>query len=430
VQQSCFVGTNPNVAGQAKGTPIHAYQSASVLVENSDFESGGFNGVWVQQYAGNYSTGNTIRILNNRIHNVDSRLSDGKGGYLTSQAGGFSHGIILSDVYGVPGIEIAWNQIINEPYQSRVEDSINIYQSSGTTASPMQVHDNYIQGGYAADPANANGLGYTGAALITDGAQTDPARTTSFLKIHDNQAVSVGNSGIAIAMGHDIEMYSNRVVSSGQLTDGTNITTSYAAGMSHWDWQYAPPATPPASFGNNSVHDNLSGLRRENNGSWERSDYYMPVSPAVSFNNAQWTPTTADAPTLTDEADELLGWNEKLISQEATVGSQLVVPPVNGSVNIVSGNNQSGPANTALPLPLVVQIVNPGSGPVAGVSVSFMIATGNGAATRHFAVTDSNGLASSGIVLGAAAGAVHVNVIAAGYSGASFSQSIALGGQR
>ena len=160
--------------------------------------------------------------------------------------------------------------------------------------SPMQIHDNYLHGVYAADPANANALGLSGSGFTTDGsAQTDPNQTTSFLKIHDNQAVSIGNSGIGIAIGHDIEMYNNRIVSSGQLSDGTNITVSYAAGMAHWNWRYPPPAPLPANFGNNSVHDNISGLRRMTNGGvWERFDYYIPVTPTTSFNNAQWSPAT------------------------------------------------------------------------------------------------------------------------------------------
>lgn len=422
VEQSCFVGTNPNVAGRAKGTPIHTYQAASVLVENCDFESGGYYGVWVQQYLGDHTLNNTIKILNNRIYNVDGRFSDGNGGYLANQYG-FSHGIILSDVYGVPGVEIAWNQIINEPYQSGGEtDLINVYESSGTLASPMQIHDNYLQGGYAANPANANALGYSGSGFTTDGsAQTDPSQSTSFLKIHDNQAVSMGNAGISIAIGHDLEMYANRVVSSGQLSDGTNITTTYAAGMAHWDWRYPPPAAPPGNFGNNSVHDNLSGLRRLGIGGWERFDYYIPVPPVVSFNNAQWAPTTAAGPTLTDEADELLLWHEKLMAHGATVGSSMVVPSVNGRVDIVSGNNQVGSPNAALSAPIVARVMNQAGAPVAGVSVSFMVTTGNATTSQHFAVTDASGLTQSGIVLGTAPAGVQVSTIAAGYAGASFS---------
>ena len=341
VQQSCFVGTNPNVLGKSKGTPIHVYQAVSVLVDHSDFDSGGYYGVWVQEYVGNHSLNNTIRILNNRIHNVDGRVSDGNGGYLTTQDTPYSHGIILSDVHGVPGIEIAWNQIINEPYQSGVGDSIDIFESSGTPTSPMQVHDNYIQGGYEADPARANEFSYFGSAFTTDGfAQTDPALATSFLKIHDNQAVNFGNNGITIAIGHDIEMHANRAISSGQLADGTNITTAYGSSIGHYDWQIEPPGM----FGNNSVHDNLSGTRRYRNGAWERWDYYFGVPPTIEFNNARWTPTTASDPTVIDEANEFLLWREKLASHGIVVGSQWTSagPPPTVATGVASGITQTG----------------------------------------------------------------------------------------
>jgi len=410
VQQSCFVGANPNVQGMSKGTPIHVYQAVSVRVERCDFDSGGFFGVWVQLYIGDHTPNNTIKILNNRIHNVDGRFSDGNGGYLTTEDTGYTHGIILSDVHGVPGIEIAWNQIINEPYQSGVGDSIDIFESSGTPASPMQVHDNYIQGGYEADAGRTSEFPYYGSAFTTDGfAQTDPALATSFLKIHDNHAVNFGNVGISIAIGHDIEMYANRAISSGQLADGTNITTTYADGVQHFDWQ----VEPPGMFGNNSVHDNLSGMRRYRNGAWERFDYYFGVPPAIEFNNAQWTPTTASDPTVTDEANEFLLWNEKLIAHSVTVGSQFVTPPLRGSLQLVSGNNQVGSSNTMLPAPIVVRAVDATDAPLAGVNVAFMITTGNAAPTHHFAMTDSNGLASSSIVLGTAPATVQGDVIAA-----------------
>lgn len=417
IKQSSFRGINPNVAGKAKGSPIHAFQAANLIVENNDFEAGGFFGVWVQQYSGNRTPNNTIKIRNNRIHNVDGRFSDGQGGYRTNQNGA-CHGIALSDVYGVPGIEIAWNEIINEPYQSGGEiDLINIYESSGTLASPMQIHDNYLQGEYAADPANANALGLTGSAFVTDGsAQTDPDKTTSFLKIHHNQAVSVGSSGIGIAIGHDIEMYNNRIVSSGQLSDGTNITVSYSAGMQYLNYRYPPPAVLPPNFGNNSIHDNVSGLRRMTTGGvWERFDYYNQVPPTTSFNNAAWSPATNAAPTLTDEANERLLWEEKLITQGITIGSQLVAPAIKGSLQIVSGNNQVGLPNSNLAAPVVMRALNGAGAAVAGLNVSFMIATGSSTATPHFVVTDSNGMASTQIHLGGALGKIKVNVLAVGF---------------
>jgi uncharacterized protein (TIGR03437 family) len=421
IQNSCFVGSNPNVAGTAKGSPIHAFQAASVDVENCDFLGGGYYGIWIQQYGGDHTLNDTIRIVNNRIRNVDGRFSDGRDGYQTSPDNGGAHGIILSSVNGVPGIEIAWNEIVNQPGQSGGNpDSVNIYESGGTLASPASIHDNYFQGSYAADPGRADALGFVGSDFTTDGtAQTDPALTTSYLRIHHNQAVSTGNVGMSIAIGHDIEMYSNRVISSGQIADGTNISASYSTGLDHWDWRYPPPVAPPANFGNNSVHDNVSGLRRQRNGAWERADFYIPVTPAVSGNNTSWTPSTPDAPTLTDEANERLLWNEKLLLNGVTIGSSLIPPALQGSVQIVSGNNQVAAPGESLPAPVSIRVVTTGGAPVSGVSVAFSVITGNATADRHFAVTDPNGVAGSTIVLGSAPAAVQVTASAIGYAPAS-----------
>ena len=416
VQQSCFVGTNSNAAGKYKGTPVWVQNSVSVVIENCDFEGGGSNGIWVQGYIGDHTLNNTIEIRKNRIHNMDGRVSDGNGGFLSTHQ--ISHAIHLSEIHEVPGVEIAWNQIVNEPYQSAIDDSINIYNSSGTAASPMQIHDNYIQGGYEPDPSSANTLNYAGAAITTDGDyQTDPGVATGFLKIHDNQAVSQSRGGLNIALGHDMEIYLNRVVSHGQLIDGTNYSFSNGSGINQANYRN----DPPGAFGNNSFHDNLSGMRLYQKGAWVRFlDYFWSVPAASESNDQRWTPISADAPTLADEANERLRWDEKLIANSIAVGSFLVDPALQGSVQLVSGNNQVGQPSSVLPAPLVVRVVNLSGAPVAGVSISFMVATANGTVNNHFSVTDGTGTASTGLTLGAAPAEAQVNVIAHGYASATF----------
>ena len=419
VQQSCFVGTNPNVAGQYKGSAVWAQNAARVLVESCDFESAGKVNIFVEGYVGNNTLNNSITILNNRISNVDGRPSDGNGGYLTTNRY-LAHAIQLADVHGVPGIEIAWNQIINQPYESAVDDSINMYDSSGTPAIPLLLHDNYIQGGYEPDPTTANEYNYGGEGIQMDGSyQTDPSLVTSFVKIYNNQTVSESRGGLSASVGHDIEFYSNRVVSSGQLADGTNYSLANGSGFSHQDYQN----DPPPAFGNNSFHDNLAGMRLLQNGNWQRRDYYWSVPPAVDLNDLSWTPATGAAPTPTDEANELLLWNEKLIANGITVGSSLVTPTLSGSVQMVSGNSQAGAPSSTLAAPLVARVVNSSGTPAAGVNVSFMVASGNATASQHFGITDTNGLVSTGVVLGTS-GAVQVNVIAVGYSRTTFNATI------
>jgi hypothetical protein len=157
VRESCFVGTYPIAAGTGKGNAMHFWRPANVIVEHNDLENvggyvlGSVTGgavIWVQEYSGNRTLDNTVKIRFNRFRNLDGRISDGMGGYLTTHTSQWSTGIHPSNVSGVPSMEIAWNQIINEPYRSGIGDSINIFDTSGTAESPMRVHDNYIQGGW------------------------------------------------------------------------------------------------------------------------------------------------------------------------------------------------------------------------------------------------------------------------------------------
>jgi len=326
VRESCFVGTYPIAAGTGKGNAMHFWRPANVIVEHNDLENvggyvlGSVTGgavIWVQEYSGNRTLDNTVKIRFNRFRNLDGRISDGMGGYLTTHTSQWSTGIHPSNVSGVPGMEIAWNQIINEPYRSGIGDSINIFDTSGTAESPMRVHDNYIQGGWDSDPTNGDGFMYFGSAITTDGFfQTEPSLTTGFVKMHGNQAVGFGNLGISTALGHDVEMYDNRVVSSGQLIDGTSSATSYATGIQHINWR----DNPPSAFFNTSVHDNLSGARKRRNGNWERNDYYFGVPATVATNNAHFSPFSASWPTPDDEIDEYARWISKLNSQNLRVG--------------------------------------------------------------------------------------------------------------
>jgi hypothetical protein len=61
------------------GLPF-GFRSVSVLEEHCDFEDTGF-GLWVGGCVGNGTLSNTVTIRYNRFHNLDPRVSDGKGGY-------------------------------------------------------------------------------------------------------------------------------------------------------------------------------------------------------------------------------------------------------------------------------------------------------------------------------------------------------------
>jgi hypothetical protein len=324
IQNDCFVGTNPNVYGAGKGSPVRIQNPTVAIVEHNDFESTGGNGISIQEYWGNFNATNPVRVRYNRFRNIDGRYSNGADGYLTNVNGEYSHAVIFSLVKHVPGMEISWNQIINVAGQSQDTDSINVFSSSGVPASPLLVHDNYVQGQYAANPANPDGLSYSGTGIVTDDQEgiTDPANATSYVNIFSNQVVSIALAGISISAGNNNTSYGNRVVSSGQLADGTNISSVNAAGVGTNNYLKEPSGV----YGNNSVHDNFSGVRRTRSSGWNRQDYYFGV-PVTTFNNASLQPATSTSPAVADEQAEFSRWSAKLFANGITVGSTLLTAP-------------------------------------------------------------------------------------------------------
>jgi hypothetical protein len=321
IQNDCFVGTNPNIRGTAKGSPIRIQNPTDLVVEHSDFVSTGGNGISVTEYWGDFTAADTIKVRYNRFFDVDGRYSDGAGGYLANENGFPSHAVILSLVKGVPGIEIAWNQVINTPGSSQDTDSINLFSSSGTKASHLSVHDNYVQGQYAANPTNPDGLNYNGTAIVTDDLPgiTDPAAATRFVDISSNQVVSIALAGISISAGNNNAMYDNRVVSSGRLSDGRVISSINAAGVGTNNYLNEPAGV----YGNNSAVGNVSGTFRPS-ASLKRQDFYFGVAPYYAASNTSFLPVSDTRPTTADEASELAAWQLKLSSQRITVGSTLL----------------------------------------------------------------------------------------------------------
>ena len=118
---------------------------------------------------GEIATGSRpVTILNNRGRNMLGLESDGNNGYLPGETNWqWAHAIQFSAMASVPGIRIAWNEIINYPYQSLVNENVNMFDAGGTSSSPAEFHDNYIQGAYAYNPVIDS---YNGGGFVTDGS--------------------------------------------------------------------------------------------------------------------------------------------------------------------------------------------------------------------------------------------------------------------
>lgn len=85
-------------------------------------------------------------------------------------------------------------------------------------------------------------------------------------------------------------------------------------------------------------------------------------------------------------------------------------------LSIVSGDDQTGPVSTELPLPLVVVLKDGGGNPVPGAAVSWVIGAGGGSVTPTTSTTDAAGQAAAAWTLGGTPG-VNNNTVSAVVSG-------------
>lgn len=97
-------------------------------------------------------------------------------------------------------------------------------------------------------------------------------------------------------------------------------------------------------------------------------------------------------------------------------------------LTIVSGDDQQGPVNTELPLPLVVQVKDGGGNAVAGVAVSWVIGAGGGSVTPATSTTDAAGQATAAWTLGGTPGPNNtVNAVVSGIGVVEFSATAIAG---
>ncbi|MDX1900508.1 MAG: hypothetical protein SFW66_00715 [Gammaproteobacteria bacterium] len=317
-------GLNPNVKNKQKGAFVTATSPANLLVKNCTITGTRF-GIYVAGYT---SGSGTVKILQNIINNTDGRYSDGAGGYIM-QGDMRAHAIQLNGVRGAPGVEIAWNQIINVPFQSETNDMVNIYSNGGSSNNHLKIHDNFIQGCL---PANPGTDAESGVGIITDGSSSDSATTaTSFVDIYNNQLTMMANQGLATAAGHDNNIFNNRVISAGKLSNGTVYATPAGNGAYNWNAQKQSTGT----FFNNHVHDNLFGfLRKSSSGGTARSDWWLPGQNFADEGNIHFTPNNNSSPTLQDEANEFASWQKKLAENNIHPG----INDDSGTIQIVNSS--------------------------------------------------------------------------------------------
>ena len=297
VRNTIGIGLNPNAAGMVVGRFLDVDGFVNIVATNNYLESTG--GIYVSNYLGNRTPGQTVKVIGNVAKNIDGRASNGKGGWLLGSPDSdfYRQFFQINGVKNLAGIEVAWNQVVNELGRSRVEENINIYASSGTPGSPIAIHDNYIQGAFASDSVDARD--YTGGGIMVSD------NGSCYVQAFNNQIVGVGQQGITISSGHDNSFFNNRIISSGLDPNGVPLPYSNT-GAAIWN------ANNESGFARNSGYNNLIGWvgpKGVRNDSW---------TPAAS----RWTGNVAWVGKITPatEAAEWNLWLDKLGKQGVVVG--------------------------------------------------------------------------------------------------------------
>jgi hypothetical protein len=280
-------GLTPTADNVRQGRFFDANNFKNARIEHNYMEQ--TSGIYLASYTGDRSVNQTVKVLYNQAREIDGRYRNGGKEFVQF--------VQFNALQGLRGIEIAWNEVINTPNKSAVEDNINLFHSNGTADSPILIHDNFIKGGY---PTPATAEGYSGGGiLLGDGYPTSLANSPGFAKCYNNQVVNMMNYGIALANGHDIEIYNNRVVSSGHV-DGQYFVSANV-GMYTWNSSKVTPTDASDDvFFNISVHDNQIGYVKkgnwqDRNDMWFRNIHFnnnnvsLPNPITVQTEEAEWT---------------------------------------------------------------------------------------------------------------------------------------------
>ncbi|WP_157887198.1 Ig-like domain-containing protein [Hymenobacter sp. PAMC 26628] len=314
-------GLAPSVDNQAPGRFIDSYRAQRLVVEHNELVQ--TSGIVVNRWSGTGGGGQTLTVRYNRVRNIDGRWRNGGSAR--------SSFLILNTVQHLAGVDVAYNEVINAPNQSLVEDNINLYNSSGTADSPVHVHDNFVRGAY---PFPATDGQFTGTGLTTDGDAGTMDGAAAYIEADHNQFVSTCNAAMNIAAGHDVYYHDNRLVTSGLLPDGSRLQATYAAtAVFNYYQQLA------SLFFNNRIENNVIGFVR-----WGANNPF-PDRQDLSPGNCDACTGTVHLPnpvTLATEDNEGALWAQKLQQNGVVVG----------------------PLGAAAPAPPVVvatgQVVNPG----------------------------------------------------------------------
>ncbi len=268
-----------------------------VVIENNHFAS--TTGIWVIG-DGQVGAAQTLRMTGNRVRNVT-------GGH---------NAVAITDFKGVPGLEVAWNEVINEPFKSYQEDVILTYKLEASAADPARLHSNFIDGAYSRNPRTDDSTG----SGINAGDSSDSLTGNRFVYAYDNHVVRPVNVGMFIAAGSNNLLYGNRILRSGLLPDGSRINFRFT-GMYVWDCCYGQ--VPSGVFRDNIARDNWVGYESvDPNGNVTRHPDKLDNCATDSAGRSLCTGNTAPVGRITTamEDAERARWLDRVAARGVPLG--------------------------------------------------------------------------------------------------------------
>jgi len=307
---------------KAGGAPSQFFRTTyprSIVMENNYIE--GASLTFFLQNSGNSTPVTKCHVRYNQVRNIDGRVKDGAkctGSDMLPDAVGHhcATGFVAVNRLDSSDVDISWNEIINEPYKGNQDVIINFVNSRGTPAKPIRIHNNFIHGQYAVDPATE--ISYGGGINAGDATSGAPAsKVPQFVWVYDNQVVNIMKGGVATVAGNNIKIYRNRVVSTGKLPNGTPFH-DHAGGIVIWDCCYSHKSK--GVWHNIEVYDNKIGYLDKNGNSkvfYDRKDCTTDVN-----GNSQCHDNTEIPAPITKEMEdaEYDQWLKKVNEQNIRLG--------------------------------------------------------------------------------------------------------------
>jgi len=259
--------------------------------------------------------------------------------------------------------------------------------------------------------------GATVVFVLTDpapGASLIPDTTTTDADGHATAQVVLGTrpgtqAGQVLALGARGQATASAPFSVNALTENANGITAIS-GMDQSGQVGTTLANPLVVQVADAFGNPIPGV----DVTWTADDGGSVSSPT--------TTTGADGQTsVTRTLGTTAGTERTLASVDGLAGSPVtfVHTATAGSasgVTIVSGDDQTGPVSTELPIPLVVAVKDGAGNPVPAVAVSWVIGLGGGSVTPTTSTTDAAGQATAAWTLGGTPGANN-NTVSAVVSG-------------